>query len=177
MINFKKILLIRIFLIIGLIGACGGIFYYIQKDIAKTVTAITLRKKEVFLRGRVLTNVENLEKEKKEALPYLENLKKALPTESETVGFEDVLKTLAAKNGLTLSFRFGVLNKETEGSKKSYNFDLIASGPKKGILNWLKDFQELPYTVLLEKIEIIETGQKELDANYEAKILGKIYLR
>jgi len=85
----------------------------------------------------------------------------------------EILKNLADQNDLNLSFRFGLLNEKTEQEPKNYSFNLILSGEKNNILKWLDEFQALNYVIRIDQIELTQTGPE----GYNAKILGRVYLR
>lgn len=175
--DFKKRLILIICISLSIILILGGLFYYFRQDIIKRVDKINSYRKELSSRTDILNRIQLLEQEYTKSLTYFEKLKKALPTETEMVDLEGVLKDLAGQNNLDLSFRFGLLNTATEQEPKSYSFNLILSGEKDNILKWLDGFQKLDYIVRLDQIELTQTSSEKGKVSYDVKILGRVYLR
>ena len=171
--DFKKRLILILSISLSIILILGGLFYYFYSDISKRVVKINSYRKEVASRATILNRIYLLEGESAKSLGYFEKLKDALPTETEMVGLEEVLKDLAGQNDLNLSFRFGLLNEATEQEPKNYSFNLVLSGGKDNILKWLDGFQSLDYVIRVDQIELTQTGSQE----YNTKILGRVYLR
>ena len=171
--NFKKRLTLILSISLSIILVLGGLFYYFYSDISKRVVKINSYRQEVASRATILNRIYLLEGEHTKSLIYFEKLKDALPTETEMVSLEEVLKNLAGQNDLNLSFRFGLLNEETEQEPKNYSFNLILSGEKNNILKWLDGFQSLDYVIRIDQIELTQTGSQ----GYNTKILGRVYLR
>lgn len=178
---------IAMIIIVGLIL----LFFYFRNDIQKTNTKIAQYKTELKNRQSIIERIEKLEKELKEAEPYLIKLKQSLPTETETVNLETQLKQLADGYSLNFSFRFGTLNKETENEPQSYNFNLNVSGRFDNLIKWLEEVNKIIFSLRLEKIEVtqispsivtkIKRGNQTITQvtppSYEIKIVGRIYLR
>ncbi|MGB9726736.1 MAG: type 4a pilus biogenesis protein PilO [Minisyncoccia bacterium] len=176
-----------IIVIIGLIL----FFFYFRRDIEKINKRVEEYKTELKNRQLIIERIQFLEKEIKEADPYLLKLKQSLPTETETVNLESQLKLLSEKYNLDFNFHFGSLNKETETEAKSYNFTLNLSGRFDNIIEWFKEVNKLFFSLRLEKIEINQTTSptitkvkrgnqtvsRLIPASYEVKIVGRIYLR
>lgn len=181
------IITLAMVLIIGLIL----LFIYFRDDIAKTNKRIEQYKIDLNNRQLIIERIQILEKELKDAEPYLLKLKQSLPTEVETVNLESQLKSLANKYNLNFSFRFGVLNKETENEPQSYNINLTISGRFDNLMKWLEEVNKIIFSLRLEKIEINQTSPSFITkikkggqtitqltpASYEIKIVGRIYLR
>lgn len=173
--------------IIGLIL----LFFYFRKDIEKMNKKVGEYKTELKNRQLIIERIQSLEKEIKEAEPYLLKLKQSLPTEAETVNLETQLKQLAERYNLEFNFRFGTLNKETETEPQSYNFNLGLKGRFDNLMKWLEEVNKLVFSLRLEKIEINQTSPsittrvkkgnqtitQLIPASYEVKIVGRIYLR
>ncbi|MFA5386719.1 MAG: type 4a pilus biogenesis protein PilO [Candidatus Paceibacterota bacterium] len=177
MVDFKKRLTTSLLISLGIILILGGVFYYFRADILKRVEKIEIYQKELAARSNILNKIYELEKEQSLSLAYVDQLKKALPLESEMVRLEQILQDLAKKNNLNISFRFGILNEATDQEPQSYSFNLILSGNKTSILNWLEEFQSLNYIIRLEQIEFTQTNKEENNIIYDVKILGRAYLR
>ena len=171
--GFKKRLILIISISLSIILILGGLFYYFYNDILKRVVKINSYRQEVVSRATILNRIQLLENEYTKSLAYFQKLREALPTETEMVGIEEILKNLADQNDLNLSFRFGLLNEKTEQEPKNYSFNLILSGKKNNILKWLDGFQALNYVIRIDQIELTQTGPE----GYNAKILGRVYLR
>jgi len=171
--NFKKRLILILSISLSTILILGGLFYYFYSDISKRVVKINSYRQEVASRATIFNRIYLLEGEYTKSLVYSEKLKDALPTETEMVSLEEVLKNLAGQNDLNLSFRFGLLNEATEQEPKNYSFNLVLSGGKDGILKWLDGFQLLGYVIRVNQIELTQTSSEE----YSTKILGRVYLR
>lgn len=173
--------------IIGLIL----LFFYFRKDIEKINKKVGEYKTELKNRQLIIERIQSLEKEIKEAEPYLLKLKQSLPTEAETVNLETQLKQLAERYNLEFNFRFGTLNKETEAEPQSYNFNLGLKGRFDNLMKWLEEVNKLVFSLRLEKIELNQTSSaittkvkrgnqtitQLIPASYEVKIVGRIYLR
>lgn len=177
MIDFKKRLTESLVISLAILLILGGLFYYFRADILKRVEKIENYQKELAARGDILNKIYELEKEQSLSLAYLDQLEKALPTESEMVKLEQVLQDLARKNNLNISFRFGVLNEATDQEPQSYSFNLVLSGGKTSVLNWLEEFQNLNYLTRLEQIEFTQNRDEDNNVFFDVKILGRIYLR
>ena len=171
--DFKKRLILILSISLSTILILGGLFYYFYSDISKRVVKINSYRQEVASRATIFNRIYLLEGEYTKSLVYSEKLKDALPTETEMVSLEEVLKNLAGQNDLNLSFRFGLLNEATEQEPKNYSFNLVLSGGKDGILKWLDGFQLLGYVIRVNQIELTQTSSEE----YSTKILGRVYLR
>ncbi len=171
--SFKKRLVLILSISLSIILILGGLFYYFYSDISKRVVKINSYRQEVASRATILNRIYLLEGEHTKSLVYFEKLKNALPTETEMVSLEEVLKDLASQGNLSLSFRFGLLNEATEQEPKNYSFNLILSGEKNNILKWLDGFQSLDYIIRVDQIELTQTSSEE----YNTKILGRVYLR
>ncbi|MDD3488251.1 MAG: hypothetical protein PHH35_02800 [Candidatus Pacebacteria bacterium] len=172
--DFKKRLINLSVVSFIIILILGSLFFYFRVDIIKRVTKINEVKKELVARDEILNRIHELEQEEVLSLVYLNQLRNALPTESEMVHFEEVLQDLANKNNLILSFRFGSLNEAKGSEPKSYNFNLILSGSVFSISKWLTELKNLVYQTQLEQIELTQTT---IEGNYDVKILGRVYLR
>lgn len=177
MIDFKKRLIVILIISFVIILVSGGLFYYFRSAIVKKVEKIDTYKKELAARDNILNKIHELEQEQFFALSYTNQLKTALPTESEMVGLEGVLQSLANQNNLDLSFRFGLLNEAKDQEPQSYSFNLVLSGEQKSILQWLEGFQSLSYSTRLEQIELTQTKVDGSNLFYNVKILGRVYLR
>jgi len=177
MIDFKKRLTESLVISLAILLILGGLFYYFRADILKRVEKIENYQKELAARCDILNKIYELEKEQSLSLAYLDQLEKALPTESEMVKLEQVLQDLARKNNLNISFRFGVLNEATDQEPQSYSFNLVLSGGKTSVLNWLEEFQNLNYLIRLEQIEFTQNRDEDNNVFFDVKILGRIYLR
>ncbi|MDD5760797.1 MAG: type 4a pilus biogenesis protein PilO [Candidatus Pacebacteria bacterium] len=177
MADFKKRLTTALLIFFAFVLILGGLFYYFRADILKRVENTENYRKELAARNDILSKIYELEEGQHLASAYINQLKQALPTESEMVRLEQVLQDLARKNNLSLSFRFGVLNEATDQESQSYSFNLILSGGKTSILNWLEEFQNLNYIIRLEQIEFTQTQREENNIIYDVKILGRAYLR
>lgn len=160
-----------------IISISGGLLYYFRADIMKRVEKINAHKKELTARDDILNRIHQLEQEETLSSAYLDQLKNALPTESEMVRFEEILQNLASKNNLNLSFRFGLLNEAKDLEPKSYSFNLVLSGTKASILKWLEEFKNLIYRTRLEQIELTQTKTEGNNVFYDVKILGRVYIR
>jgi Tfp pilus assembly protein PilO len=171
--DFKKKLILILSISLSIILVLGGLFYYFYNDISKRVIKINAYRQELASRASILNRIYVLEQEYKRSLPYFEKLTEALPTETEMVNLEEVLKNLAGQNDLDLSFRFGLLNEATEQEPKNYSFNLILTGEKNNILKWMDGLQKLNYTIRVDQIELSQTSSQE----YSTKILGRVYLR
>ena len=171
--NFKKRLTLILSISLSIILILGGLFYYFYSDISKRVVKINSYRQEVASRATILNRIYLLEGEHTKSLVHFEKLKNALPTETEMVNLEEVLKNLASQGDLNLSFRFGLLNEATEQEPKNYSFNLILSGEKNNILKWLDGFQSLDYIIRVDQIELTQTSSEK----YNTKILGRVYLR
>ncbi|HZI95598.1 MAG TPA: hypothetical protein VFD40_00210 [Candidatus Paceibacterota bacterium] len=171
--GFKKRLTLILSISLTIILILAGLFYYFYSDISKRVVKINSYRQEAASRATILNRIYLLEGESTKSLVYFEKLKDALPTETEMVGLEEILKNLAGQNDLNLSFRFGLLNEATEQEPKNYSFNLILSGEKGNILKWLDGFQSLDYVIRVDQIELTQTSSEE----YNTKILGRVYLR
>ncbi len=185
----------RILLIIGLsfllIGILIFVFSYLYKDIKKTVQEVNGYKEELERRKMLLERIQTAETQLQEVQPYLLKLKQAIPTETEVVNLESQLKSLALKYNLQFSFRFGSLTLESNNEPKNYSFNLSLSGTFDNIIRWMEEVNKLFFSLRFEKIEFnqltssvttrIKKGNQVVSqiipANYEVKILGKIYLR
>ncbi len=168
-----------------------GFFIYFRNDILKRNSKVENYKREIVDRQLIMSRIQTLEKEIKEAEPYLSRLKQSLPSETETVNLESNLKSLAEKYNLDFSFRFGTLNQETESEPKSYNFSLTVSGRIDNLTKWLEEVNKSFFSLRLEKIELNQTSPassvkikrggvlvtQNIPASYEVKIVGRIYLR
>ena len=177
--NFRKKLILLLLAGLGVVAISLALLYYFQQSISKKVNLITNYKRQLSARTTLLDRIRLLAKESKEAQPYLARLKNSLPSETEMVGLESALQRLAKKNNLSLSFRFGLANKPQGKEPSSYSFNLVLAGKETDILNWLSDFQNLPYSVRLEQIEFrqMNPGATGENTSYTVKILGRIYLR
>ena len=132
--DFKKRLILILSVSLSIILVLGGLFYYFHNDISKRVIKINSYRQELASRVSILNRIYVLEQEYTKSLPYFEKLAEALPTETEMVNLEEILKDLAGQNDLNLSFRFGLLNEATEQEPKNYSFNLILTGEKNNIL-------------------------------------------
>ena len=175
--DFKKRLILILSIALSIILITGGLFYYFYHDISERVVKVNSFRKELAARATILNRIHLLEQEYTKSLTYFEKLKDILPTETEMVGLEEILKNLADQNDLNLSFRFGTLNPEKEQEPKNYSFNLVLTGEKNGILKWLDGFQKLNYTIYLDQIELTQTGLEKNKSYYDVKILGRVYLR
>jgi len=171
--DFKKRLILILSISLSIILVLGGLFYYFRNDILKRATKINSYRQELASRVSILDRIYVLEQEYTKSLPYFVKLTEALPTETEMVNLEEVLKSLAGQNDLDLSFRFGLLNEATEQEPKNYSFNLILTGEKDNILKWMDGLQKLNYTIRVDQIELTQTSSQ----GYSAKILGRVYLR
>ena len=171
--DFKKRLILILSISLSIILVLGGLFYYFHNDILKKVIKINTYRQELASRVSILDRIYVLEQEYTKSLPYFVKLTEALPTETEMVNLEEVLKSLAGQNDLDLSFRFGLLNEATEQEPKNYSFNLILTGEKDNILKWMDGLQKLNYTIRVDQIELTQTSSQ----GYSAKILGRVYLR
>lgn len=188
---FQKRLLTVVGLALLAIFLLVGLFIYFRNDIEKRNSKVENYKKEIADRQLIMTKIQTLDKEIKEAEPYLLKLKQSLPSEAETVNLENNLKSLAEKYNLDFSFRFGTLNEETEAEPKSYNFNLTISGRIDNLIKWLEEIDKSFFSLRLEKIELNQTNPASsikvkrggqtitqlIPAFYEVKIVGRIYLR
>ncbi len=188
---FQKRLLTVVGLALLAIFLLVGLFIYFRNDIEKRNSKVENYKKEIADRQLIMTKIQTLDKEIKEAEPYLLKLKQSLPSEAETVNLENNLKSLAEKYNLDFSFRFGTLNEETEAEPKSYNFNLTISGRIDNLIKWLEEIDKSFFSLRLEKIELNQTNPASnikvkrdgqtitqlIPASYEVKIVGRIYLR
>lgn len=177
MIDFKKRLIRILIISFIIILVLGGLFYYFPSDISKKVDQISVYQKELASRETILTRIHELEEQQLLSLIYIDQLRMALPTETEMVRYEEVLQNLASQNNLDLSFRFGTLNPEKDDEPQSYSFNLVLSGEKIYILKWLEAFQNLSYISRLEQIELNQTSREGNNFFYDVKILGRVYLR
>jgi len=175
--DFKKRLILILSISLSIILVLGGLFYYFHNDILKRVKEVNSYRKELASRASILNRIYVLEQEHTKSLPYFEKLTKALPTETEMVNLEEVLKNLAGQNDLNLSFRFGLLNEATEQEPKNYSFNLILTGEKNNVLKWMDSLQKLTYTIRVDQIELSQTSFSEGKSYYSVKILGRVYLR
>ena len=175
--DFKKRLILILSISLSIILVLGGLFYYFYNDISKRVIKINSYRQELVSRASILNRIYVLEQEYKKSLPYFAKLTEALPTETEMVNLEEVLKNLANQNDLDLSFRFGLLNEATEQEPKNYSFNLILTGEKDNILKWMDGLQKLNYTIRVDQIELSQTSSGESKSYYSVKILGRVYLR
>lgn len=175
--DFKKRLILILSISLSIILVLGGLFYYFRNDISKRVIKINSYRQELASRASILNRIYVLEQEYKKSLPYFAKLTEALPTETEMVNLEEVLKNLAGQNDLDLSFRFGLLNEATEQEPKNYSFNLILTGEKDNILKWMDGLQKLNYTIRVDQIELSQTSFGESKSYYSVKILGRVYLR
>jgi Tfp pilus assembly protein PilO len=175
--DFKQRLILILSISLSIILVLVVLFYYFYNDISKKVVQINIYRQEVVSRATILNRIQSLEQEYTKSLPYFEKLNEALPTETEMVSLEEILQNLASENNLDLSFRFGLLNEETEQEPRNYSFNLILSGEKNGILKWIDGLQKLSYTIRIDQIELTQTNSKGDKSYYSVKILGRIYLR
>jgi Tfp pilus assembly protein PilO len=189
--GFRKRFVILLITSFSLFLIFGFLFIYFLKDINKTVKQADTYKTEIEQRASILDRIQTLDRESQEASVYTNVLQTALPSETEAIYLESQLKNIASNYNLSLSFRFGNLNPAQEGEPKSYSFNLVVSGKESGLINWLDDFQKLPYSFHLEQIEVVQIspassqttivrGRQQTttsEASYNIKILGKIYLR
>jgi Tfp pilus assembly protein PilO len=177
MIDFKKRLIRILITSFVIILVLGGLFYYFRFDIIKRVEKINTYRKELSSREAILTRIRELEQQQSLSLAYIDQLRTALPTETEMVRYEEVLQNLASQNNLNLSFRFGSLNPAKDDEPQSYSFNLVLSGEEIYVLKWLEAFQDLDYISRLEQIELNQTRKGENNVSYDVKILGRVYLR
>jgi len=70
-----------------------------------------------------------------------------------------------------------VLKEATDQEPQSYSFNLVLSGGKTSVLNWLEEFQNLNYLIRLEQIEFTQNRDEDNNVFFDVKILGRIYLR
>jgi len=177
--NFKKKLTLLLIIGLGIIAISLGFLYYFQHNISRKVALISTYKIQTEARSTILDRIRILDRESKEAQPYLEKLTKSLPSETEMVRLEGVLKDLARENNVSLSFRFGLSNQGQNGEPNSYAFNLVLTGKEKDILKWIDRFQNLAYSIRLEQIEFsqVSPGATGNNTDYTVKILGRIYLR
>ena len=175
--DFKKRLILILSISLSIILILGGLFYYFRNDISKRVIKIDSYRQELASRATILNRIHLLEQEHTKSLPYFEKLTGALPTETEMVNLEEVLKDLAGQNDLDLSFRFGLLNEATEQEPKNYSFNLILTGEKDNVLKWMDGLQKLNYTIRVDQIELSQTSSEINKFYYSVKILGRVYLR
>lgn len=179
MTKFKKRFFLLIIGEVTILLIFGLALYKFQKNITKKVNQASTYKKELARRIDTMTRVHNLELESEEARPYSARLEKFLPTDSDMVGLEGIFHDLAQKNSISLSFRFGLVNKGNDKLPPSYSFNLVLSGTSENILKWFQDFYHLPYSFHLEQIEIRQDYSASNSSNnhYTAKVLGRIYYR
>ncbi len=179
MLSFRKKILLLLIGGIGMVIISLGLLYYFQAQITKKVNLIVQYKKQLAARATIIDRLRLLNKESKEAQPYFDKLKQSLPSDTEMVGLEGTLRDLAKKNNLTLSFRFGLANSPQDEEPASYTFNLVLTGRETDIINWLDDFQKLPYSIRLEQIEfnLTDSNQRGKNLRYTVKIIGRIYLR
>ena len=175
--DFKKRLILILSISLSIILVLGGLFYYFHNDISKRVVKINSHRQEFASRASILNRIYVLEQEYTKSLPYFEKLAEVLPTETEMVNLEEVLKDLAGQNDLNLSFRFGLLNEATEQESKNYSFNLILTGEKDNALKWMDGLQKLNYTIRVDRIELNQTSSGGAKSYYSVKILGRVYLR
>jgi Tfp pilus assembly protein PilO len=177
MIDFKKRLIRILIISFVIILVLGGLFYYFRSDILKKVEQINIYRKELASRESMLTRIRELEQQQVLSLAYTDQLKSALPTETEMVRYEEVLQNLASQNNLNLSFRFGALNSAKDNEPQSYSFNLVLSGEETYIPKWLEAFQNLDYISRLEQIELNQTRKEGNNVFYDVKVLGRVYIR
>ncbi len=175
--DFKKRLILILSISLSIILVLGGLFYYFCNDILQRVTEINSYRQELASRASILNRIYILEQEYTKSLPYYEKLTEALPTETEMVNLEEILKDLASQNDLNLSFRFGLLNEVTEQEPKNYSFNLILTGEKDNILKWMDGLQELNRIIRVDQIELSQTSSSGSKSYYSVKILGRVFLR
>lgn len=178
--GFRKKLVFLIVMSLSLFLVSGFLLFYFIKDINKKVEEANISQQEILKKSNLLDKIQKLERESRQAEPYLPLLYQALPTESEVITLEGKLKNLASLYHLnTLSFRFGTLQEAQDNEPKSYSFNLLIEGTTDALMNWLGAFDQLPYTFRLEQIEMTQnapsTGRSL--AVYKIQILGRIYLR
>ncbi len=175
--DFKKRLILILSISLSIILVLGGLFYYFRDDISKKVIEVNSYRQELASRASILNRIYVLEQEYTKSLPYFEKLAEALPTETEMVDLEEVLKDLAGQNDLNLSFRFGLFNEATEQEPKNYDFNLILTGENDNVLKWMDGLQKLNYIIRVDRIELSQTSSSGGKFYYSVKILGRVYLR
>lgn len=170
--DFKKQLIIKLSIALGIISVFSVALVLMGRDIGKRAQAIRDQRIEIANRNQSLSVIANLQKDFNDAQKYTSILENALPTSNQLFDFPKELEFLAKKQNMGFGFSFGSETPPSESQPGSAAFVLTIQGTRAQIINFIKTLEEIRFLVNIGSIDISGAGD-----GFGATIGGIVYFQ
>ena len=139
-------------------------------DAGKNADYIFATNTAITSRSRIAADLSRLREQKALADPILNNLLAKVPDKDSLFAFSAYVKALATEHNATSSLRFG--EESQQDGFNSIRFNINAQGDYSSAVDFLNDFDNVPYFINISSFSIIRQAEK-----YTVVIEGDIMFR
>ena len=168
--NFRRTLFLNIGIGFGILLIFILAMVIVGIDAKKNADYIFETNTVITSRSRIAADLSRLREQKVLADPILNDLLAKVPDKDSLFSFSAYIKSLAARHNATSSLRFGEESQE-EGFN-SIRFNINAQGDYSSAVDFLNDFDSVPYFINTSSFSIIRQAEK-----YTVVIEGDIMFR
>ena len=170
MTEFKKQLLLKLGIGLGVTLVLVTMIFLLSSDINRRVRQIQSNRSELLFRTQTIDALAALKGDFGKAKPHLSFLESILPPKDQLISFSKDLEVLAKQNRVDLGFSFGTEAPSTETSPGSLSFTVTFAGNFSDLIKFFKDVYMSRYFVNLVSLDL---GRR--DNTYGGNLSGRVY--
>lgn len=171
---FKKQLLIRLSVALGLVVLAIIIVQIAVFDIKRNAGDITRQRNELALRTTATESLATLKNDAEKAKPYMETLANLLPPKDRLINFGKELSDLARQDSIELNFDFGGEVAATAASSGFIKFSLSGVA---NYANWTKFLKDLEKSKLFIKMNTVDLTRQSGTDYFNITAEGQVYFQ
>ncbi|MEK7149896.1 MAG: hypothetical protein AAB757_02920 [Patescibacteria group bacterium] len=156
------------------------IIFIISGQISKIGNSLSEKRKLSLILQKRSETTEKIRENFKIIGDNEQKIKNSLPRTDNILDFIAALESLASKNAVQQSYRFGVPTvfiNQNNLNVASIDYNLNLTGNIVILINYLKDFENLPYFTGISSISVSSPPDRGWEANSSISIQAKLYAR
>ena len=152
--DFKKQLVLKGGILLGIIIVLGSGILYFYFSINRNLEIITSVRKEITLRQQSFEDLSQLRKEARVASVILPRLQAELPSKDKLFDFSKTLEQMAKSRNLQFGFSFGGEVSGGASAPSFVPFQIATGGDVRAIEAFLEDVERSNYLVVITDVDL-----------------------
>lgn len=168
--EFKKHLIVVIFIPLGIILILSASLIFLGSDIASRANQINQLRRDLNFRLQATESLSGLRQDTEQVKSYLPVLEVFLPTRDQLISFLSDLNIIAKQSLVEISSSLGEENPKQDTGPGSVNFTITIQGIFDNLINFLKTLENGRYFTKIISLDSINQGD-----NFKTTLIGHVF--